>query len=300
MRQQGPILVPLDGSETAEGALPYASALATALRTHLVLLTVWEGTESELGANFPSMAVEIQQAADAHFGQYLDGIRQRLHGADQIRTIVRSGDASDTILDVAEETGARAIAIATHGRSGIGRWLYGSTASSILHRSPIPVLAIGPNSLRRNAETASIAHIMLPLDGSELSERAIPVAKDIAAAVKAKLSLVRVVRWAVQAYPYSLPDAYVPQVDQELEAGAKAYLRRQEEALKGEVDVDAFVVRGAVADGLLDFVDQKKVDLTIMTTRARTGIARAALGSTADRMLQGNAPVLLIPPEAVS
>lgn len=300
MRQQGPILVPLDGSETAEGALPYASALATALRTHLVLLTVWEGTESELGANFPSMAVEIQQAADAHFGQYLDGIRQRLHGADQIRTIVRSGDAGDTILDVAEETGARAIAIATHGRSGIGRWLYGSTAASILHRSPVPILAVGPNALRRNAERASIAHIMLPLDGSELSEQAIPVAKDIAVAVKAKLSLVRVVRWAVQAYPYSLPDAYVPQVDQELEAGAKAYLRRQEEALKGEVDVDAFVVRGAVADGLLDFVDQKKIDLTIMTTHARTGIARAALGSTADRMLQGNAPVLLIPPEAAS
>lgn len=300
MRQQGPILVPLDGSELAEGALPYASALASALHTHLVLLTVWEGTESELAATFPAMAVEIQQAADAHFSQYLDGVRQRLPDADRIRTIVRPGEAGDTILAVAEEVGARVIAIATHGRSGISRWLYGSTASSILHRSPVPVLAVGPHSLRRNVQTAAISHVMLPLDGSELSEQAIPVARDIAKAAKAKLSLVRVVRWAVQAYPYSLPDAYVPQLDQELEAGAKAYLRRQEEALKGDVDVEAFVVRGAIADGLLDFVDQKKVDLVVMTTHARTGLARAALGSTADRLVQGTAPVLLIPPEAVS
>ena len=46
MREQGPIVVPLDGSELAETALPYAAALAEALRTHLVLVTAWEGTDS--------------------------------------------------------------------------------------------------------------------------------------------------------------------------------------------------------------------------------------------------------------
>ena len=141
---------------------------------------------------------------------------------------------------------------------------------------------------------------MVPLDGSPLSEAALPVASAIAAPLGAKLSLVRGVRWAVQAYPYSLPDAYIPQIDDELEAGAKAYLRRIEGEVRGlnkGLDVDAFVVRGAVADGLMDVVEKQSVDLVVMTTHARAGIARAALGSTADRMLQGKAPVLLIPPD---
>jgi nucleotide-binding universal stress UspA family protein len=137
---------------------------------------------------------------------------------------------------------------------------------------------------------------MVPIEGTALSEAALPAAQSLASKCGAKLSLVRVVRWAVQAYPYTLPDAYLPQLDEELEASAKAYLRRKQEEAKG-VDVNAFVVRGAIADGLLDFVDKEAVDLIVMTTHARGGLARAALGSVADRVLQGPAPVLLIRPE---
>ncbi len=297
MRDQGPIIVPLDGSELAETALPYAAAVAEALRTHLVLITAWEGTESELGKTFPSMAMEIETSATTYFTTYLDGIRARYGRADQTRTIVRMGDAAEEILKAIDETGARMLALATHGRSGVGRWIYGSTAGRLLRVSHVPILAVGPNARPRSTEGAPLKHLMVPLDGSSLSEAALPVAAAIATPLGARVSLVRGVRWAVQAYPYSLPDAYVPQIDEELEAGAKAYLRRQEDALKGTVDVDAFVVRGAVADGLLDVVEKQAIDLVIMSTHARAGIARAALGSTADRMLQGKAPVLLVPPD---
>ena len=121
------------------------------------------------------------------------------------------------------------------------------------------------------------------------------MAKELAAALGAKLTLVRVAGWAVQTYPYSLPDAYIPQIDEELEAGAKAYLGRMQAEVK-DVPVDAFVVRGAVADGLMDVCEKQGVDLVVMTTHARGGLARAALGSTADRMLQAKVPVLLVRP----
>lgn len=297
MREQGPIIIPLDGSELAETALPYAAALAEGLRTHLVLITVWEGTESELGATFPAMAMEIEKGAQNYFTQYLDGVRARYGRADQTRAIIRVGDAAEQILNAVEETGARMLVIATHGRSGVGRWIYGSTAGRLLRTSHVPVVAVGPNVRPRSTEQVALKHLMVPLDGSPLSEAALPVAVSIAASLGARVSLVRSVRWAVQAYPYSLPDAYVPQIDEELEAGAKAYLRRMEEALKGKVEVDAFVVRGGIADGLMDVADKQAVDLVVMTTHARAGIARAALGSTADRMLQGKAPVMLVRPE---
>ena len=298
MREQGPIIVPLDGSELAEAALPYAAALAEALRTHLVLVTVWEGTESELGTTFPAMAMDIEKSATNYFTTYLDGIRARYGRADQTRDIVRMGDASEEILKAIDETSARLLVMATHGRSGMGRWIYGSTAGRLLRTSHIPVVVVGPHVAARSDKIA-MKHLMVPLDGSPLSEAALPVAAAIAAALGAKLSLVRGVRWAVQAYPYSLPDAYIPQIDDELEAGAKAYLRRIEGEVRGankQLDVDAFVVRGAVADGLMDVVEKQSVDMVVMTTHARAGIARAALGSTADRMLQGKAPVLLVPP----
>lgn len=299
MLDHGPILVPLDGSETAERVLPYAGALAHALRTHLVLLTVWEGTDSELGATFPAIAQEIGQTAQQHFEEYLAGIRARLGGGDQVRTIVRPGEAGEEILKAADETGARAIAIATHGRSGIGRWLYGSTAGHLMRHATVPVLAVGPHALARSSNNVALKHVAVPLDGREMSEAAIAPAAALAVALKAKLSLVRAVNWAVQAYPYSLPDAYIPQVDDELERGAQAYLRGQEDVARtaAAADVGAFVVRGATAEGLIDFVDKEAVDLVVMTTHARRGLLRAALGSVADRLLQSKAPVLLIRPE---
>jgi len=297
MRDTGPILVPLDGSELAEGAVPYAVAMARALKERLVLFTAWEGTESELGANFPSMAIEVEQKATAHFTEYLDGVKKRLAGGVETEVVIRTGDAGDEILKAAAEIGARQLVIATHGRSGIGRWFYGSTASHLLRHAEIPVVAVGPHALERPKAEITVKHVLLPLDGSELSEKAIPVASALAGAFGARISLVRVVRWAVQAYPYTLPDAYLPQVDQELEAGAKTYLQRKESEIK-HVEARAFVVRGAVAEGLLEFIDKEGADFVVMTTHARGGLARMALGSVADRMLQAPVPVMLVRPEA--
>jgi nucleotide-binding universal stress UspA family protein len=296
MREQGPIVVPLDGSETAEGAIPYAVALARALEARVALVCVWEGNDSELAAALPAVALEIDAKARAHFAEYLRTIEARAFGGVPVEAQMREGNAADQIVQAAAEEGARAIVIGTHGRSGVSRWLYGSTASRVLRDAFVPVMTVGPRLLERSTTDVVYKHIMVPLDGTSLSETALPVARRIASASGARLSLVRAVPWAVQTYPYTLPDSYIPQVDDELEKGAKAYLQRKEAELK-DADVRAFVVRGAVADGLLDFEEKESVDLVVMSTHARAGIARAALGSTADRLVQGKAPVLLVRPE---
>ncbi|MEX0750771.1 MAG: universal stress protein [Dehalococcoidia bacterium] len=296
MRNSGPILVPLDGSDLAEGAVPYAVALARALKERVVLFTAWEGTESELGANFPSMAMEVEQKATTHFTDYLEAVKQRIGDGVDVETVIRAGDGGVEILKAANETGARQLVIATHGRSGIGRWLYGSTAGHLLRSADVPVVAVGPQALEKPKADIAVKHILVPLDGSDMSEMAIPVGVGLAKAFGARVSLVRVVRWAVQAYPYTLPDAYLPQVDEELEAGAKKYLQRKESEIK-DVEARAFVIRGAVAEGLQEFIDKEAADFVVMTTHARAGLARLALGSVADRMLQAPVPVMLVRPE---
>ena len=295
MRDNGPILIPLDGSPLAEGALAYGAAFARALDERIVLITAWEGGETEIASDFPSMALEIEQKANAYYSEYLDKIRARLGPGLKVETRVVAGDASEQILKAAEDTRARLLVIGTHGRSGVGRWVYGSTAGHLLREAMLPLVVVGPHALQRPTADVSLKHILVPLDGSALSESALPVATTLASALGARLTLVRVVGWAVQTYPYSLPDAYIPQIDEELEAGAKAYLTRKESEIKG-VPVDAFIVRGALADGLMDVSEKQSVDLIVMTTHARRGLARAALGSTADRMLQAKVPVALVRP----
>ena len=295
MRDRGPILIPLDGSQLAEGALAYGAAFARALGERIVLITAWEGTESELGTDFPAMALEIEQKANAHYTAYLDRVRARLGTEIKVETHVVAGDASEEILKAAETTQARLLVIGTHGRSGVGRWVYGSTANRLVREAAVPLVVVGPHALQRPAADVSLKHLLVPLDGSSLSEAALPVATALAKTLGARLTLVRVVGWAVQTYPYSLPDAYIPQIDEELEAGAKTYLARMESQIK-DLPVDAFIVRGAVADGLMDVCEKQSVDLVVMTTHARGGLARVALGSTADRMLQAKVPVLLIRP----
>jgi nucleotide-binding universal stress UspA family protein len=267
MLDAGPILVPLDGSELAEGVLPYAQRLASALRTHLALVSVWEGADATLGPAFMAAAPEIERAARERWQAYLEDVRRRA-GASNAKLIVREGDPAHEIAAVAEEEGAR-----------------------------LPVLAAGPDALKPTGDTP-MRHIMAPLDGSRLAEQALPAAALLAAALEARVSIVRAVPWAIESYPYTTPQSYVPQLDEELEKGATTYVTRMAGGLQAPGGVEAHVVRGHAAQALLDFATGHGVDLVVMTTHARAGLARAALGSTADRMLQGAAPVLLIPPDA--
>ena len=295
MNEQGPILVPLDGSELAEGALPYASVLAQALRTHLVLVTVWEGTSGEFGKRFPERVVELDESANEQYTAYLHGLRDRL-AHPETRVIVRGGDATTEILRAADETGARMIVLTTHGRGGIRRWAYGSNLSKIVAGSSVPVLSIGPHALERTGDVPSFARVIVPLDGSRFAEAALPVGTRLATALGARLSLIRVIPWAVQLYPYTAAGTYVPELDSALESEGAEYVSAQAKALGA--DVDGYTERGDPADRLMEFIEHERIDLVVLSTHGRSGLARLALGSTADRLLQSRAPVLLVRPSA--
>lgn len=293
MLEQGPILVTLDGSELAEGALPYATKLAAALRTHLVLVTVSEATEGELGARFPDLKLEIDQSADAYFRTYLERVRDRLQ-QPEARIIVRGGDASEQILNAANETGARMIIMATHGRSGLRRWGYGSQLSKIASTSTVPVLAIGPEILEGKGDR-ELRRILVTLDGSKFAEAALPAARTLADALGAHVILLRVQPWAATVYPYVASTTYTPAIDDALDDEARIYLQQQVKAFSPPAEMR--VARGDAAGAIIDLVNNAGIDLIVMSTHARRGLVRAALGSVADRAIQANAPVLLVKPE---
>lgn len=143
------ILVPLDGSELAEIALPHAVAVAkqsgAAVRLLRVLPTLPPAVLPE-GAYLDWE--QIQRDAVAEARSYLEQVRGRLaaEGLD-VATELRTGEAADVVIETARELGADLIVMATHGRSGLGRWVLGSVADRVVRAAHVPVLLIRPEQL---------------------------------------------------------------------------------------------------------------------------------------------------------
>ncbi len=292
MLANDPILVPLDGSAISERSLPYATALATALQGRLVLMTA--AYTSDIPEHGPWSEEMVTRPRETCL-QYLAAVRDRLAVSDA-ELVVKVNYPHEAILETAREVDASLIVASTHGRSGLNRWMYGSTAGNLLHTSHVPLLVVGKEVAETVASGFAPKHILVPLGGSALAEAALPAALELARAFGAKVTLVRVAPFSAEAFPMYAPQMYWPRLDEELVSSARAYLEKTQSTIAHPVEIMVF--QGGSANMLLNFVERNAVDLVVMSTHARAGIARTVLGSTADRMLQGHAPVLLIRPVA--
>lgn len=140
------ILVPLDGSLLAEAALPHAEALAKSENAEIVLLRVAVTPARYIFAHNPAEGNNVIRMIEKEAEDYMEEEVARLKNEGvKVTGITRDGPAPDKILEVAEETHADVIAMSTHGRTGITRWLLGSVADRVVHYSHIPVMLIHPN-----------------------------------------------------------------------------------------------------------------------------------------------------------
>ena len=132
------ILVPLDGSECAEMIFPMVEKLATDLKAGIHLLQV------VYAHTFPGVdPTEAEVAAVRKAEEYLKKIEGRLKAKGfRVDTHVRYGDDAEEILDHASQKDVDFIAMTTHGRSGIKRFLLGSVAEKILRHSPKPIFLV--------------------------------------------------------------------------------------------------------------------------------------------------------------
>ena len=140
------ILVPLDGSPLAEEVLPHAEALAKSEGAEIILLRVAVTPSRYLFAHNPAEGNNIIKMLEKEAKDYMKAEVSKLQDEGiKVTGVTRDGAAPDTILEVAEETNADVIAMSTHGRSGVQRWLMGSVAEKVVHHAHIPVMLIHPN-----------------------------------------------------------------------------------------------------------------------------------------------------------
>jgi nucleotide-binding universal stress UspA family protein len=132
------ILVPMDGSDCAEMILPKLEKLATDLKASIALLQV------VYAHTFPGADPTDAEVAVVRKGEeYLEKIKKRLEAKGlKVDTHVRYGEGAEEILDHASQKDIDLVAMTTHGRSGVKRFLLGSVAEKILRHSPKPVFLV--------------------------------------------------------------------------------------------------------------------------------------------------------------
>lgn len=131
------IIVTLDRSELAEQALPHAVALAEAFGASLDLVMIVPVSDT---GNVVSVDWDAEIGQDQ---EYLAGLHARVEEAGvEVHTELRRGNIAEEILHWADKAHADLIVMSTHGRSGLGRWVYGSIADRVLRHSTVPVLLV--------------------------------------------------------------------------------------------------------------------------------------------------------------
>jgi nucleotide-binding universal stress UspA family protein len=142
------ILVPLDGSKLAESVLPHAESIAKLAKSSIELVHVVEPVELPTRGGI-ALSIDDLKQIESHAKRdaqsYLSGVVDRLKRAGiKAHSKLLTGKAADSLVDYLRDTDFDLVIMATHGRSGISRWIWGSVAERILHSSTIPVLVIRP------------------------------------------------------------------------------------------------------------------------------------------------------------
>jgi nucleotide-binding universal stress UspA family protein len=272
------IIVPLDGSELAEVALPYAEELTGKMGSEIILLSVLASEETQEYLKHRAYAEKTVSITRKHIEKYVEVPERE---AIRIGAATRAGNPAEGILDYVGREASKMIVMATHGRSGISRWALGSVADKIVQATKRqPLLLIRAKGRHPDVRAKRILKkVLVPLDGSPRSEAVVPCIMAVARSLYMEVTLLRVV-------PRRNRDAA------EIEDYLHGWCRRFEEKA---VNVTFTVKTGAAAEEIINLADETAADMVAMSTRGQTAGNIWPLGSVAQKvLLGGNTPLLLI------
>jgi len=283
------ILVPLDGSDLAELALPYAEELAKAFKSEIILLHVSEPSEDR-----------YRHMHELYVKEVADRVKERFK---KVSPVVVSGKAADEIIGYAEKNDVGLIIMTSHGRSGIMSWATGSIASKLLQAAAVPVLLVRAVKPKRKAQRPALLNrVLLPLDGSEAGEAAVEYIGELMSRLESEVILFGVVSSGQHIRTVGGLDyiSYPPEQMEMFEKEAQEYLdkvyrrlKRRKGTVKVTIKVGGKV--GDVGQEILKFAEEKGINLIAISSHGHSGIEKWVFGSIANKVVQGSkSPVLVV------
>ena len=303
-------LVPLDGAEVSESVIPFVTQFARGLDIGVVLATAVELDPLREGLlNRIAGGLTETPGSDALRERIQRDVKNRLEDlADRMalegiaaETSVRFGPVSDSVIGMARDYDCDLIAMSTRGRGIVSSGLLGSVTYKIMHESPMPVMAITPERAAQNwGDDYAIKQIIVPLDGSELAEAALPYAVVIAQRMNMSLTLVSVLSLDDVSYSegYNL-GSVLRDVEGEMEVETRRYLAGVARRLREDgLDVQIEVLRGGSASSeIADLARGTDHNMIALATHGRSGVRRLLMGSVAEAVVRTSGdPVLVVRP----
>jgi nucleotide-binding universal stress UspA family protein len=295
------ILIPLDGSRTAEKVLPYARYLTGKFKVPVELLAVIDIAEiaAHMSAEKARFLDTMIEDGVRRCTSYIRGVATTFHDTN-VKCTVERGKAEDVIIEKGEADTAMLIAMATHGRSGLNRFLLGSVSEKVLRGTANPLLLVRATEEAKGEGEAVFKTVIVPLDGSELGDSMLPMAAGLAKKLNLEVQLFRA--YHIPSHAYAADEGYAVNYD-ELVSGvrdeASEYIKKKLAEVKklGVEKVSFSTKEGFAGDEIINIGRNTPGSLIAMCSHGRSGMKRWVLGSVAETVVRHSAgPVLITRP----
>ena len=294
------MLIPLDGSKNAEQVLPYARLLTSRFKLPVELLTALDLAELDVHASIgqsPSLSSLFEDEIRSS-EEYLQHIAGTFEGAN-VQCSVDKRSPAAVILERGEADCGMLIAMATHGRSGVHRWLLGSVAEKVLRATANALLLVRASDQSNPDAEGTFKSVLVPLDGSELAESVLPAVAGFAKKLELPVILLRVYSLPASAFMfghgyYGLDmTAFMTLVKDD----ARDYLDKKAAEIKalGVDDMSCVTKEGLGADEIIKLASEASDRLIALCSHGRSGVSRWVLGSVTETVVRHTRnPVLVL------
>ena len=296
------LLVTLDGSPLAESALHYAAELANTAGAEEVMLLrfveAWgapgiQEADRYLGRSAKQL-VESQTGGKQLHSSLFPSHARDPHGVQWISSPITQGGIAESILEFSDKHSVDMLMMSALGASGMVRWPIGPVAEKVLWSAKVPVLLVRPEG-GVSQMPYRVRRFLVPLDGSEPAEQALPQVEHFARAGQSEVSLLFVqpiaegARGLRESTNLGLGLRCVDDISANLNSLASQLTNK---GVKGLTKIRA----GHPAQQIIEEARAGHADVIVMSSYKPTGLPRWALGSVADQVVRGAPiPVLLVP-----
>ena len=293
------ILLPLDGSQLAESAIPVAAYLAEAVKAQVTLLHVIEKNAPEKIHGQRHLVNEeeaCQYLADVAEGRFSQEIEVYRHVHTDVVEKV-----SASIVQHSDELDPDLIVMCAHGKSGLHDFMVGSIAQQVIAAGSVPVLLIRPEAFT-DGKFTGFQKILVALDGNPEHESGFEVVSELAAELKADVHLIQVVpTLSTLNAKHSATGTLLPATTSALldidEDVAAEYLEEKLSLLNSKgIKASAEVERGDPAKEVVQSASEYDSRLIVLGTHGKSGMNAFWTGSVAPKIVeQTTLPILLVP-----
>ena len=298
MLQLQKILFPTDFSKCAEQALAHAVFLAEKYGAEIHVLhviTIFEDQPSVVSneiAETKEMVRKLEDIAEKQLNKIVDS-----HSADDIKItteVKRSLSAAPAILEYASENKIDLIVMGTHGRRGLGHLLLGSAAEEVVRLAPCPVFTI--RELKEPKPVMQVNNILVPIDFSNYSEKALAYASEIAQSYNAQLQLLHIIEETMHpAFSVTGKSSIFDLVPGIKDDSKKRTEKMLNKFVSDKVKSKVFIQGGRAANDIIKFAKENSTDLIVIATHGLTGLEHMLLGSVTEKVVRmAHCPVFTV------